>query len=64
MHIHNVCHHVPEMLIRFRLLNERFLIYLHTLQTITRKQRLPIPARGFSDVVLRKPVDQSDIIPQ
>ena len=44
------------------LLNKRFLIRLHPLETIACKQNIPIPARGLGDMVFRKSVDHGDIV--
>ena len=62
MHIHDVGIHIAKMLVGFRLLDKRFLIRLHTFQTISREQDIPIPTRGLSDAVLRQSVNKRDVV--
>jgi hypothetical protein len=61
MHIHDVCFDSPEMFIGFGLLDESGFVSLHPCQALIREKRIPSPARGFRNMVLREPVKQIDI---
>ena len=64
MHIHYERFHLPKMLIGFGLLDKSLFVSLHTFEALICKERIPIPACGLSDVILREPVDEIDIRPQ
>ena len=64
MHISHVRFHLSEVFIRFGLLDKRGFVRLQMFHSLVREQCIALPARGFRDMVLGKPVDEIDIRPQ